>query len=79
LLTIERKNSFLEILQEELIPAMGCTEPIALAYAAAKAREILGAAPERMCKFPILAGWLVLRLQWLWVLLAVMRIGKWKF
>lgn len=37
-----------EILKEELTPAMGCTEPIALAYAAAKARELLGAFPERV-------------------------------
>lgn len=28
-------NCFLSIMKEELIPAMGCTEPIALAYAAA--------------------------------------------
>ena len=32
----------MQILKEELVPAMGCTEPIALAYAAAKAREVLG-------------------------------------
>lgn len=38
---------YLRILEEELVPAMGCTEPIALAYAAAKAREILGEAPVR--------------------------------
>lgn len=40
------KDTFLAILKEELIPAMGCTEPIALAYAAAKAREYLPADPE---------------------------------
>lgn len=34
------------ILKEELIPAMGCTEPIAIAYAAAKAREVLGQEPD---------------------------------
>ncbi len=39
-------NSYVQILKEELIPAMGCTEPIALAYAAAKAREVLGDRPE---------------------------------
>ena len=33
-------QSYLEILQEELVPALGCTEPIALAYAAASAREV---------------------------------------
>ena len=37
-----RYQAYVEILKEELIPAMGCTEPIALAYAAAKAREVLG-------------------------------------
>ncbi len=42
------KNSFLAILDEELIAAMGCTEPIALAYAAARGREVLGAAPEKL-------------------------------
>jgi len=42
------KRDFLAILEEELIPAMGCTEPIALAFAAAKARETLGAAPDRL-------------------------------
>lgn len=30
------------ILKEELIPALGCTEPIAIAYACAKAKEVLG-------------------------------------
>ena len=39
---------YLKILKEELVPAMGCTEPIALAYAAAKAREVLGVLPERI-------------------------------
>ncbi|MBR0445683.1 MAG: serine dehydratase subunit alpha family protein [Oscillospiraceae bacterium] len=41
-------QSFLAILSEELIAAMGCTEPIALAYAAARGREILGCAPDRI-------------------------------
>ena len=36
------------ILNEELVPAMGCTEPIALAYCAAKARSVLGKMPERV-------------------------------
>ena len=39
---------YLEILKEELIPALGCTEPIAIAYAAAKAREVLGVYPQHM-------------------------------
>ena len=37
----------MDILEEELIPAMGCTEPIALAYAAAIARKTLGVLPDR--------------------------------
>lgn len=41
-------QSYIKILEEELIPAMGCTEPIALAYAAAKAREVLGCLPDRV-------------------------------
>lgn len=41
-------DAYVKILGEELVPAMGCTEPIALAYAAAKAREVLGAMPEKV-------------------------------
>ena len=39
---------YVQILKEELLPAMGCTEPIAIAYAAAKARAVLGRLPERL-------------------------------
>ena len=46
--TDEKYQAYIEILREELVPAMGCTEPIALAYAAAKAREVLGCLPERV-------------------------------
>ena len=42
------QDNFIKILEEELIPAMGCTEPIALAYASARCREVLGAAPEHI-------------------------------
>ena len=41
-------RQILQILEEELLPAMGCTEPIAIAYAAAKARQLLGREPERL-------------------------------
>ena len=41
-------QKYLDILAEELRPAMGCTEPIALAYAGAKARQLLGALPDRV-------------------------------
>lgn len=43
-----RYQAYIQILKEELIPAMGCTEPIALAYIAAKARDVLGAIPQYM-------------------------------
>jgi len=42
------KDPYLEILTKELVPALGCTEPIAIAYAAAKAREILEAFPDEL-------------------------------
>lgn len=46
--TDSRYQLYINILEEELVPAMGCTEPICLAYAAAKAREVLGASPDRV-------------------------------
>ncbi len=48
MLTEQSKNAFLTILKEELVPATGCTEPIALAYAAARMRDLLGAWPTRV-------------------------------
>ena len=41
-------DSFVDILREELVPAMGCTEPIAVAYAAALARDTPGCMPEKI-------------------------------
>ncbi|MCI2110261.1 MAG: L-serine ammonia-lyase, iron-sulfur-dependent, subunit alpha [Acidaminococcaceae bacterium] len=41
-------QAYVNILKEELLPAMGCTEPIALAYAGAYARKILGALPDKV-------------------------------
>ncbi|MCI8802070.1 MAG: serine dehydratase subunit alpha family protein [Oscillibacter sp.] len=46
--TDQRYRHFVQILREELVPAMGCTEPIAIAYGAAKAREVLGRLPEKI-------------------------------
>jgi L-cysteine desulfidase len=43
-----RNNKFVDILTKELVPAIGCTEPIALAYIAAKAKEILGELPDKI-------------------------------
>ncbi len=44
----ELYGAYVRILHDELVPAMGCTEPIAIAYAAALARDTLGAVPERV-------------------------------
>lgn len=44
----KKYQAYCDILKEELIPAMGCTEPIAIAYAAAIAGEVLGRLPERV-------------------------------
>lgn len=41
-------QAYIDILKEELVPAMGCTEPIALAYAAATARSVLGEIPDKV-------------------------------
>lgn len=41
-------KQYCQILKNELIPAMGCTEPIAIAYAAAKARKVLGELPKKL-------------------------------
>ena len=43
-----RYSAYIQILKEELLPAMGCTEPIAIAYAAAKAAAVLGTTPEHL-------------------------------
>lgn len=39
---------YVQILKEELVTAMGCTEPIAISYAAARARAVLGELPEKV-------------------------------
>ena len=45
MLTKELYGQYVNILKEELVPAMGCTEPISIAYAAARARAVLGEEP----------------------------------
>lgn len=51
-MNMEKSNvkygAYVKILEEELKPAMGCTEPIALAYAAAMARKVLGEMPDKV-------------------------------
>ena len=47
MITRQKYQDYISVLKEELIPAMGCTEPIAIAYAGAIARKHLGCLPER--------------------------------
>ena len=51
MLDTKTASDFLAILTEELIPAMGCTEPISLAFASARAREVLGSLPESITAY----------------------------
>lgn len=44
----EKYQSYINILKEELIPAMGCTEPIAIAYLASYATDVLGSIPKEV-------------------------------
>ena len=44
----KKYDAYVQILKEELMTAMGCTEPIALAYAAARCKELLGKLPEKV-------------------------------
>ena len=48
MITRQKYQDYINVLKEALIPAMGCTEPIAIAYAGAIAREHLGCVPERV-------------------------------
>ena len=48
MLTKELYQNYIVILKSELIEALGCTEPIAIAYATAKAKAVLGKQPKRM-------------------------------
>ena len=48
MLSKELYRTYVQILKDELVPAMGCTEPIAIAYAGAVARKTLGPLPERV-------------------------------
>lgn len=44
----ENYQKMIKILEEELVPAMGCTEPIAIAYGASRCRDLLGCMPEKI-------------------------------
>lgn len=44
----EKYEAYISLIKNELVPALGCTEPIAIAYAAAKAAQVLGKRPEKL-------------------------------
>ena len=48
MLTKEERTRIISLIQHEVVPAMGCTEPVAVALCAARAAELLGALPERV-------------------------------
>ena len=47
-MTTQEQQQIIQLIQKEVVPAIGCTEPIAVALAAAKAREVLGDIPEKI-------------------------------
>lgn len=48
MITKELYDTYVQILKDELLPAMGCTEPISIAYAAAEAKKTLGGMPDKV-------------------------------
>ena len=44
----DERQEIIELINREVIPALGCTEPVAVALATAKSREALGMVPERI-------------------------------
>ena len=47
-MTESERRQIIELIKKEVIPAIGCTEPIAVALCVAKAAETLGAKPEKI-------------------------------
>lgn len=45
---MELYNNYIQLLKDEMVKALGCTEPIAVALAGAKAREVLGIMPKKI-------------------------------
>ncbi len=48
MLPIEERQAIIALINREVVPAIGCTEPIAVALCAARATELLGAEPEKL-------------------------------
>ncbi len=48
MLRLKERNAIIDLIQREVVPAIGCTEPIAVALCAARAKEILGYVPDKV-------------------------------
>ena len=48
MLTTEEKKAIISLIHRQVVPAIGCTEPIAVALCVAKAKETLGCVPEKI-------------------------------
>ena len=48
MLTTEKKAAILNLIHRQVVPAIGCTEPIAVAYGVAEAAKLLGCKPEHI-------------------------------
>ncbi len=51
MITETEKEQIIALMKREIVPAVGCTEPVAVALAAAKAKEVLGKTPEKVDMF----------------------------
>lgn len=66
MITELEKKQIIELIHQEVIPAIGCTEPISVALCVAKATEVLGRVPE---KIEVLLSANILKMQWGWAFL----------
>ena len=48
MLSADEKQQIIELIHQQVVPAIGCTEPMAVALCVAKATELLGKVPERI-------------------------------
>jgi L-cysteine desulfidase len=48
MLSLQERSEIITLIKQEVIPAIGCTEPVAVALAVAKAKETLGAIPDKI-------------------------------
>ena len=51
MLPVDTRNEIIKLIKREVVPAMGCTEPIAVSLCTAKAVEVLGKSPEHINVF----------------------------